>query len=70
MEELVPLEMNLFGLTDLIAPITDPSNECAHGHNAPHVSNGLCLGCLLQAGLSEDEGSGNESLDTLFSEIE
>jgi len=62
--------MNLFGLTDLIAPITHPSNECAHGHSASHVSNGLCLGCLLQAGLSDDKDSGSEGLDAVLSEIE
>jgi hypothetical protein len=63
-------QMNLYGLTDLRATITGQPNECPHGHIALRVSNGLCLGCLLQVGLTEDEDSGSESLDALLSEIE
>jgi hypothetical protein len=32
--------------------------------------NGLCLGCLVQAGLTDDEGAEGENLDFLLSEIE
>ena len=63
-------QMNLYGLTDSLATITRQPNECPHGHIPLRVSNGLCLGCLLQAGLTEDEDSGSESLDALLSEIE
>jgi hypothetical protein len=45
-------------------------DDCPHGHAVLHVSDGLCLGCLLQAGLIEDEDSGSESLDALLSEVE
>jgi hypothetical protein len=34
------------------------------------MHDGLCLGCLVQTGLSEGEGSEPENLDTLLSEIE
>jgi hypothetical protein len=34
------------------------------------MHNGLCLGCLVQTGLTEDDGSESENLDTLLSEIE
>jgi hypothetical protein len=62
--------MNLYGLTDSHATITHQPNECLHCENAFRVSCGLCLRCLLQAGLTEDEESGSESLDTLLSQIE
>ena len=62
--------MNLYGLTDSHATITRQPNECPHCQNAFRVSCGLCLRCLLQAGLTEDEDSGSESLDALLSQIE
>ncbi len=62
--------MNLYGLTDSHAAIMHQPNECPHCQNALRVSCGLCLRCLLQAGLTEDEDSGSESLDALLSEIE
>ena len=62
-------QMNLYGLTDSLATITCQPNECPHGHIALR-SNGLCLGCLLQVGLTEDEDFGGESFDALLSEIE
>jgi hypothetical protein len=62
--------MNLYGLTDSHATITHQPNECLHCENAFRVSCGLCLRCLLQAGLTEDEDCGSESLDTLLSQIE
>jgi len=34
------------------------------------MHNGLCLGCLVQTGLAEDNGSESENLYTLLSEIE
>jgi hypothetical protein len=60
--------MNLYGLTDSLAG--HQPNECPHCRSAFRVSSELCLRCLLQAGLTEDEDSGSESLDTLLSEIE
>jgi hypothetical protein len=62
--------MNLYGLTDLLATITHQPNECPHCLTAWRVSSGLCLRCLLQAGLSEDEDSESGSLDALLSEVE
>ena len=62
--------MNLCDLTDSLATITHQPNECPHCHSALRVSSGLCLRCLLEAGLTEEEDSGSESLDALFSEIE
>jgi hypothetical protein len=61
--------MNLYGLTDSLATITRQPNECPHCLTALRVSSGLCLRCLLQAGLTEDENSESECLDALRSEI-
>ena len=58
------------GFTDLLPAITHEPDECPQCDTAFHVNNGLCLLCLLQAGLTEDGDSGSESLDTLLSEIE
>jgi hypothetical protein len=44
--------MDLFGLTDL--PAAYQTEECPKCHSAFQVSTGLCLRCLLQAGLGED----------------
>ena len=46
------------------------SDECPRCDTALRVNDGLCLLCLLQAGLTEAEDSRSESLDTLLSEIE
>ena len=45
-------KMTLFGLTDL--PAAHQTEECPKCHSALRVSSGLCLRCLLQAGLAED----------------
>jgi hypothetical protein len=62
--------MILYGFTDLLPAITHEPDECPRCDTALRVNNGLCLLCLLQAGLTVDEDSRSESLDTLFSEIE
>ena len=62
--------MNLYGFTDSLATTARQPNKCTNGHSASRVSDGLCLGCLLQAGLTEDEDYGSESLGVLLSEIE
>jgi hypothetical protein len=63
-------QMNFYGVTDSLATITRQPNECPHCHTAVRVSNGLCLRCLLQAGLTEDEDPRSTGLDALASEIE
>jgi hypothetical protein len=62
--------MILYGFTDLLPAIAHEPDECPRCETALRVNNGLCLLCLLQAGLTVDEDSRSESLDTLFSEIE
>jgi hypothetical protein len=58
-------------MASLICPaITHESDECPRCDTALRVNNGLCLLCLLQAGLTEDEDPISGSLDTVLSEIE
>ena len=63
-------QMNFHGFTDSLGASTRQPDECPHCHTAVRVSNGLCLRCLLQAGLTEDEDPGSESLDVLLFEME
>jgi hypothetical protein len=60
--------MSFYGLTDLHIP--HEPDECPHCDNTFHVGSGLCLRCLLQAGLSDNEDAGSQNLDTQLSEIE
>jgi hypothetical protein len=63
--------MDFTGFTDSLSSTPHEDDECPHCCGVVRVHhNGLCLGCLVQAGLTEDEGSENENLDTLLSEIE
>ena len=62
--------MILYGCTDLLTAMTQELDECPRCDAAVRMNNGLCLLCLLQAGLTEAEDSRSESLDTLLSEIE
>jgi hypothetical protein len=54
--------------TDLLPAISHEPDECPRCDTALRVDTGLCLLCLLQAGLTEDFGSG--SLEAVLSEIE
>jgi hypothetical protein len=60
--------MNLFGFTDSLG--TNEPDECPHCRSVLHVGSGLCLRCLLQAGLTEDKDASGEKLEVLLSEIE
>lgn len=62
--------MILYGFTDLLPAMTHELDECPRCDAGVRMNNGLCLLCLLQAGLTEDEDSGSENLDALLSEIE
>jgi len=66
----LPSPMTLYAFTDLLPAITHEPDECPRCDTALRVNNGLCLLCLLQTGLTEDEDSGSENLEALLSEIE
>jgi hypothetical protein len=61
--------MTLDASTDLLSTISHEQGECPRCDTALRMKNGLCLLCLLQTGLTEDEDSGSESLEALFSEF-
>jgi hypothetical protein len=62
--------MILYGCTDLLPAMTHELDECPQCDAAVRMNNGLCLLCLLQAGITEGEDSGSESLEAFLSEIE
>jgi hypothetical protein len=62
--------MDLNNLTDSLSATPHEHDECPHCCGVVRMHNGLCLGCLVQTGLTEGEGSEPENLDTLLSEIE
>jgi hypothetical protein len=63
--------MDFTGFTNsLPATSHEHDDECPHCCGVVRVHNGLCLGCLVQMGLAEDDGSESENLDVLLSEIE
>ena len=62
--------MDFTGLTDSLSATPHEHDECPHCCGVVRMHNGLCLGCLVQTGLTKEEGSENENLDTLLSEIE
>jgi serine/threonine protein kinase/tetratricopeptide (TPR) repeat protein len=46
--------MNICGLTDSFISVEGVTNECPSCHGTPRVANGLCLSCLLNAGLGPE----------------
>jgi hypothetical protein len=62
--------MDLTGLIDSVSTTPHDHDECPHCCGIVRMHNGLCLGCLVQTGLSEEEGCEGENLDTLLTEIE
>jgi hypothetical protein len=63
--------MDFTSLSDSFSATQHEDDECPHCCGVVRVHhNGLCLGCLVQAGLTDDEGAESENLDTLLSEIE
>ncbi len=57
--------MNLFGFTDSLP--AHQLEECPQCHSAVHVASGLCLRCLLQAGLAEGKQLRGQNLGVLLS---
>ena len=52
--------MNLSGLTDSLAMLAAPPNECLRCHTISRIAHGLCLVCLLQTGEDEEEEMGGD----------
>jgi len=62
--------MDFNGLTDSLGTPQHEHDECPHCCGVVRVHNGLCLGCLVQTGLAEENGPEGENPDNLVSEIE
>jgi serine/threonine protein kinase/tetratricopeptide (TPR) repeat protein len=57
------------GLSDSIASVIDDPRPCPHCDSSSHVAGGLCVGCLLEAGLDPVDESESESLTGILAEI-
>jgi len=62
--------MTLDAFTDLLPASRHERDECPRCDTALRVNNGLCLLCLLQNGLTENEDSGTESFEAVLSEFQ
>ena len=61
--------MNLGGLTDSVASVLSDIEKCPRCNSASRITHGLCVSCLLQSGLGDDEPE-IDSLDAVFAEVE
>ena len=57
------------GLSDSIASVLDDPRPCPHCDSSSHIAGGLCVGCLLEAGLDPADESESESLTGILAEI-
>lgn len=62
--------MDFTALNDAVSANPHEHGECPHCCGVVRMHNGLCLGCLVQTGLTEEDGHEGDNLDTLLSEIE
>ena len=61
--------MNLSGLTDSLAMLAAPPNECLRCHTISRIAHGLCLVCLLQTGEEEEEDMGRDEFGAALDAI-
>src|SRR2546423_14613627 len=63
--------MNSFspGLSDSIASVLADPRPCPHCDSSSHIAGGLCVGCLLEAGLDPADDCESEELSGLLAEI-
>jgi serine/threonine protein kinase/tetratricopeptide (TPR) repeat protein len=57
------------GLSDSIASVIADPAQCPHCDSSSCIGGGLCVGCLLQAGLAADEECAPETLLSALAEI-
>jgi serine/threonine protein kinase len=57
------------GLSDSIASVLDDPRPCPHCDSSSHIAGGLCVGCLLEAGLDPADENESESLTGILAEI-
>ena len=57
------------GLSDSIASVLADPRPCPHCDSSSHIAGGLCVGCLLEAGLDPADECESESLVGILAEI-
>jgi tetratricopeptide (TPR) repeat protein/tRNA A-37 threonylcarbamoyl transferase component Bud32 len=57
------------GLCDSIAGVLDDARPCPHCDSSSHIAGGLCVGCLLEAGLDPADDAGSETLTDILAEV-
>jgi serine/threonine protein kinase/Tfp pilus assembly protein PilF len=57
------------GLSDSIASVIDNPRPCPHCDSASDIAGGLCVGCLLEAGLDPADEGGSETLIDLLAKL-
>jgi len=62
--------MNLPGLTDSLANMVREVAKCKRCDGVSRLANGLCLGCLMQAGLDDQDEEHAESLQSILTKID
>lgn len=57
------------GLSDSIASVIHDPRRCPHCDSSSQIAGGLCVGCLLEAGLDPADDADSEELSGLLSQI-
>jgi tetratricopeptide (TPR) repeat protein/tRNA A-37 threonylcarbamoyl transferase component Bud32 len=61
--------MTFPGLSDSIASVLADPRPCPHCDSSSHIAGGLCVGCLLEAGLDPAGACESEALTSVLAEI-
>lgn len=62
--------MNVYGLTDSPANVVPEAKKCRQCGGGSHLANGLCLACLMQAGLDNGDEDNIESFESIIARID
>src|SRR5438067_6263583 len=57
------------GLSDSIASVIADPRPCPHCDSSSHIAGGLCVGCLLEAGLDPADEGESETLTGILAEV-
>jgi serine/threonine protein kinase len=57
------------GLSDSIASVLEDPRPCPHCDSSSHIAGGLCVGCLLEAGLDPGDEGQPETLSDILAEV-
>jgi serine/threonine-protein kinase len=60
--------MNLHGLSDSVAGVTESTPKCRQCSATTWLSNALCLSCTLREGLDRDREASRESFEAILAE--